>query len=209
MKRLVTKIIRKILGVKTAASQSYEAYAVIHPTTVLLDGLKMRFDTFKESRKYVHIGEYGLIRANFIFESISGIVKIGNNVHIGGAQFISKTSITVEDDVTMAWGIMIYDHNSHSIEWENRKNDNRQCYQDYMDHNGNNIANKDWSKVETKPILIKSKVWIGFNVIILKGVTIGEGAVIGAGSVVTKDVPPWTVAAGNPAKVVKYLQTPA
>ena len=44
------------------------------------------------------------------------------------------------------------------------------------------------------------------NVIILKGVTIGEGAVVGAGSVVTKDVPAWTVVAGNPAKVVKELK---
>jgi galactoside O-acetyltransferase len=44
------------------------------------------------------------------------------------------------------------------------------------------------------------------NVIILKGVTIGEGAIVGAGSVVTKDVPAWSVAAGNPAKVVKMLK---
>ena len=48
-------------------------------------------------------------------------------------------------------------------------------------------------------------MWIGFDVTILKGVTIGEGAVIGAKSVVTKDVEPWTVVAGNPAVVVKYL----
>lgn len=44
------------------------------------------------------------------------------------------------------------------------------------------------------------------NAIILKGVTIGEGAIVGAGSVVTKDVPPWTVVAGNPARVVKKLE---
>jgi acetyltransferase-like isoleucine patch superfamily enzyme len=126
-------------------------------------------------------------------------------VHIGGANFICRNSIIVEDDVTMAWGITIYDHNSHSINWEERRNDNQQCYNDYLDYNGNNIYNKNWSNVVDKPIKIESKVWIGFDVTILKGVTIGEGAVIGAKSVVVKDVEPWTVVAGNPAIIVKYL----
>ncbi|MCB0501084.1 MAG: hypothetical protein KDD32_00210 [Bacteroidetes bacterium] len=53
--------------------------------------------------------------------------------------------------------------------------------------------------------MIKDKAWIGFNVIILKGVTIGEGAVVGAGSVVTKDVPDYTIVVGNPAKLIKKL----
>jgi galactoside O-acetyltransferase len=105
----------------------------------------------------------------------------------------------------MAWGIILYDHDSHNIHWEYRKNDNHQCYNDYENHNGNNVFNKDWSHVTSKPIRICSKVWIGFDVTILKGVTIGEGAVVGAKSVVTKDVPAWTVVAGNPARVVKQL----
>ncbi len=105
----------------------------------------------------------------------------------------------------MAWGITLYDHNSHSIYWDERKNDNMQCYSDYINYGGNNIVNKDWSNVISKEIVIESKVWIGFDVVILKGVTIGEGAVVGARSVVTKDIPPWTVVVGNPARVVKYL----
>ncbi|MFD0830617.1 acyltransferase [Mucilaginibacter boryungensis] len=69
----------------------------------------------------------------------------------------------------------------------------------------NFIAGKNWDVVKTKPIKICSDAWIGMNCIILKGVTIGEGAIVAAGSVVTKDVPAWTVVAGNPAKVVKTL----
>ncbi|MEH7581800.1 DapH/DapD/GlmU-related protein, partial [Priestia megaterium] len=55
-----------------------------------------------------------------------------------------------------------------------------------------------------EPVIIEDRVWIGARCIILPGVTIGKGATVGAGAVVTKDVPPYTVVAGNPAKVVKY-----
>lgn len=55
----------------------------------------------------------------------------------------------------------------------------------------------------SKPIVINNHVWIGENSVILKGVTIGEGAVIAASSVVTKDIPPHCIAAGSPAKVIK------
>ncbi|PMW33490.1 acyltransferase [Pseudomonas sp. GW460-7] len=53
------------------------------------------------------------------------------------------------------------------------------------------------------PVIVRKHAWIGGKSIILPGVTIGEGAIIGAGSVVTKDIPPYTVAVGNPAKVIK------
>jgi acetyltransferase-like isoleucine patch superfamily enzyme len=59
--------------------------------------------------------------------------------------------------------------------------------------------------VVVKPVRIGDKSWIGLNVIILKGVEIGEGAVVAAGSVVTKNIPPWTIAAGNPARVIREI----
>ena len=53
------------------------------------------------------------------------------------------------------------------------------------------------------PVIIKDNAWIGMSAIILKGVTVGEGAIVAAGSVVTKDVPPHTIVAGVPARVIK------
>ena len=59
--------------------------------------------------------------------------------------------------------------------------------------------------IMTKPIIIEDYAWISYGCSILKGVTIGKGAIVGACSVVTKDVPPWTVVAGNPARIIKTL----
>ncbi|MCF2661720.1 hypothetical protein I6E42_06300 [Pseudoflavonifractor phocaeensis] len=64
----------------------------------------------------------------------------------------------------------------------------------------------DYSRIASAPIVIKDRAWLGFNAIILKGVTIGDGAVVGAGSVVTKDVPDYAVVGGNPDKILKYAK---
>lgn len=154
----------------------------------------------------VSIGEDCLLGCTFIFESDQGIVTIGNRTFInGGTQLISRSKIVIGDDVTIAWGGCIYDHNSHSLDWRARAADLRSIRED-MRAGREPLASKDWSVVSTAPIHICDKVWIGMNAIILKGVTVGEGAVVAAGAVVTKDVPPWTVVAGNPARVVKHIE---
>ena len=68
---------------------------------------------------------------------------------------------------------------------------------------GSHDVRSPYFNLMTKPITVQDNVWIATGAIVLPGVTIGEGAVVAAGAVVTKDVPPWTIVAGNPAKVVK------
>ena len=170
-----------------------------HPINIRLDNP----DTIS-GKKYLRIGKDCIVHASFIFESKEGIVTIGNHSYIGASTFISRSSITVGNNVTIAWGCTIYDHNSHSLNHLDRRKDIDDELWDIR--NGDNfILHKDWSNVNSAPITICDDAWIGMNCIILKGVTIGEGAIVGAGSVVTKDVPAWTVVAGNPARVVKKL----
>lgn len=158
----------------------------------------------EKGRQYLITGKLCVLEGNYIFETCAGRVKIGDRVHIGNSTFISFSEINIGDDVTIAWDCLFYDHNSHSTNWNERQHDTVQEYKDLQIGN-NPIKNKNWSVVKSAPIKICNKAWIGVGCTILKGVTIGEGAVIAAGSVVTKDVPPWTVVGGNPAKFLKYI----
>ena len=108
-------------------------------------------------------------------------IVIGNNVGMSGAVISSMTSIKIGNNVLIGSGVLITDNDAHPINPIHRNNE---------------------SKILTAPIEIKDDVFIGARSIILKGVTIGNGAVVGAGSVVAKDVPDFAIVAGNPAKVI-------
>lgn len=111
-----------------------------------------------------------------------GRVSIGNNVGISGATISARKSISIGNNVLIGSGALISDNDAHPIHPDDRK---------------------DPSKTACAPVLIGDDVFIGARSMILKGVTLGRGAVVGAGSVVSKNVPEMTVVAGNPAKVVK------
>lgn len=70
---------------------------------------------------------------------------------------------------------------------------------------GEYIKNQPWT-THNNFVVIEDDVWIGANSVVLPGVTIGKGAIVGAGSVVTKDVPPYAIVVGNPARVIKYRE---
>lgn len=207
MFKYLKKYCRKIFHVKKSYdSQLFlkDVYCSIDSTSVDV-GMRVRFDNPQKDKKYISIGKNCIIGGCFIFESELGHVSIGEHSYIGDSLFICRTSIEIGNNVTIAWGCTIYDHNSHSLSFKDRRKDIDDELSDIR-RGCHFIGSKDWSVVKTAPIKICDDSWIGMNCTILKGVTIGEGAVVGAGSVVTKDVLPWTVVAGNPAKVLKILE---
>jgi acetyltransferase-like isoleucine patch superfamily enzyme len=143
------------------------------------------------------VGENSIVHADIDFEEIGGEIRIGSRSFIGRSHLVCYRSLVIGDDVIMSWGVTIVDHDSHSVDWEMRRDDVRNWGK----------GQKNWKHVAHVPVVVKDKAWIGFNVSILKGVTIGEGAVIGACSVVTRDIPAYAVAVGNPARVVRSLRT--
>ena len=157
----------------------------------------------EKNKTFVKFGDKSVISGSYFIENDEGAITVGDRTFIGGGKFISIDSITIGNDVLISWGCTFMDNNAHSLHWEHRKNDVVD-WKRGLEENKPGFY-KDWSHVNSAPIVVEDKAWIGFDVIVLKGVTIGEGAVVAAGSVVTKDVSPYTVVAGNPAQVVKEL----
>ncbi len=143
----------------------------------------------------VQIGDFAMIEGAIVTEHPDARISIGARTYIGSSQVICASRIRIGDDVLIAWGCIVVDHDSHSLVWRERANDVVDWFS----------GKKNWDHVPRGTIDIGDKAWIGANVVILKNVTIGEGAVVGAGSVVTRSVPAWTLAAGNPARVIRPI----
>jgi acetyltransferase-like isoleucine patch superfamily enzyme len=162
---------------------------IIHPSSKI----RMNQISLKPNCS-VFIDENTQIQGRLIFDRENASISVGKRVFLNGS-IIAAKNISIGDDVLVSWGVTIVDHNSHSISFSKRSEDVINWRE----------GKKDWTHVKIAPVNIKNKVWIGFNSIILKGVTLGEGSIVGAGSVVTKDVPPWTIVAGNPTKIIREI----
>jgi acetyltransferase-like isoleucine patch superfamily enzyme len=181
---------------------SKKKYATV-PSTSNIDGVFLDVRNPDEQTKYLEVGDDSLVTGKFVFETTNARVKIGSRTFIGGGLFICIDGIEIGDDVMFSWGCTIMDNDAHSVQWKHRKDDVIQWKKGLEEHMLGKF--KNWDHVKRGKITIKDKAWIGFDAIILKGVTIGEGAVVAAGSVVVKDIPDWTIVAGNPAQPIRLI----
>jgi acetyltransferase-like isoleucine patch superfamily enzyme len=172
----------------------------------LLRAFAVRFLATSEDRTYLTVGENCLLNAAFVFEAKTGEIRLGDRCYLGAnSAILCRNKVLLGNDVTIAWNVTIYDHDSHSMHWRDRAIAVKLFYERYG--KSDCFDKLDWSNVRSAPIVLHDRVWIGFGATILKGVTIGEGAVVASCSVVTQDVEPYTVVAGNPARAVRKLET--
>ncbi|MBX2898331.1 MAG: acyltransferase [Cyclobacteriaceae bacterium] len=124
---------------------------------------------------------WSIIERSKLYTGKNGKLVVGRNSRLNGVHIDARELIQIGDTVQIGPYTIIMDSDFHDL--------------------------KDHSKPgPSKPIIIEDDVWIATRVTILKGVRIGKGSVIAAGSIVTKDVPPYCVAAGTPARIVKRIE---
>src|SRR5690606_38013888 len=116
-----------------------------------------------------------------IYTGKQGKLSVGKNSRLNGAHIDARSVRSIGDNVRITPYTTIFDSDFHDVK----------------DH---------FSDGPAHPVYIEDNVWIATRATILKGVRIGEGSVVAAGAVVTKDIPPYSIAAGIPAKVIKRIE---
>jgi acetyltransferase-like isoleucine patch superfamily enzyme len=129
-----------------------------------------------------------------------GEVTLGQFSMTNGTRFVSDERITVGSYCLLAWSVVIMDTYRTPLDPLDRRR--------ALEREPPTQPRRFVAESETRPVTVGDAVWIGFESVVLPGVSIGEGVVVGARSVVAGDCEPWTVMAGNPARVIRKLAGP-
>ena len=170
-------------------------FVVTGSRVVIGRGSRVAWRRIRTRHGYLKVGTDSMVNAAIDYDRPTGVVTIGSRAYLGAGHIVCHTEVTIGDDAIISWGVTIADHDSHSLDTRLRRDDVRLWRQ----------GRKSWEGVAIAPVRIGNQVWIGFGAAILKGVTIGDGAVVGAMSVVTRDVPAQGLVVGNPARLVRIL----
>jgi acetyltransferase-like isoleucine patch superfamily enzyme len=198
-KRLIGKLY--ILG-RNEANNIYqerkykllENYAVFESSTYIDFDAEIVNSTGDKSR--IAIGKNCIVRGSLLVYKHGGRINVGDYCFIGpNTKVWSAKNISIGNRVLIAHNVNIHDNNSHPLNAEKRHLD----YVHILKH-----GLQDENDLNEKDVIIGDDAWIGYNSTILKGVTIGKGAIVGACSLVDKDVPDFAIVVGNPARVIKY-----
>jgi len=150
---------------------------------------------FQKQPGKITIGKHSIIKGELITFKHGGEIRIGDYCHVGPDSHIwSAKLISIGNRVLIAHNVNIHDNISHPLDSKSRHEEFAKSLVDGV---------QETDLLRESEIIIEDDAWIGFNATILKGVRIGKGAIIGANTVITEDVPPYAVVVGNPAKIIK------
>lgn len=168
-------------------------HSVLYKTSNIVNNLKIR--------ERIRIGDYCHIRGELLLFGHDGQIEVGNYCYVGLNTFIwSAKNIIIGNRVLISHNCNIFDNDTHPLDPVER---HRQFVEIITSGHPKKI------EIPSAEVNIADDVLIAANSTILKGVQIGQGAIIGAGSVVTKSVPPFTIVAGNPATVIGVVDRAA
>ena len=183
---MIGYVFKRLLGRR---QYSMEPGAVIHESA--------RVFNKTGTRSAISIGRFTHVKGELLTFAHGGAINIGEYCYIGESTRIwSARSIRIGNRVLIAHNVTILDSLTHPIGAKARH--------EHFKH----IITKghpDRIDLGERAVDIGDDVWIGCMSIVLRGVSLGQGAIVGAGSVVTENVPPWTLVAGNPARIIREL----
>ena len=178
---------KRLLGMRPCC-QIHET-AVLHKTARIING--------RNSRESITIGAFTHVKGELLTFGHGGKITIGDYCYIGEHSNIwSALSIGIGDRVLIAHNVNIFDNLTHPINPKARHEQYKRII---------TSGHPEHLDLSESPVVIENDAWIGCMSIVLKGITIGEGAIVGAGSVVTKPIPPYSIVAGNPAQIVREI----
>ncbi|HKU36576.1 MAG TPA: acyltransferase [Polyangiales bacterium] len=129
-----------------------------------------------------------------------GHVSVGECAMLNGVYVLCDARVEIGAYATISWNVVFMDTYRMPFAPEARRA--------VLERRARERALQPIAEVDAQPVCLRDNVWIGFDVCVLPGVTIGEGSVVGARSVVVEDVPDYTVVAGNPARPIRSLPRP-
>jgi acetyltransferase-like isoleucine patch superfamily enzyme len=129
----------------------------------------------------------------------SGTVNVGSYTVLGGTFIICNDSVTIGSHCLIAWGSVITDS------WTNFNNAPIEKRREVLRFVATDARRRLLPVGAPRPVVLEDNVWVGFDAVILPGVTLGRGCIVGSKTVVAEDVPPYAVIVGNPARIIRYL----
>ncbi len=197
--KYIIKILKKFLDIKRSLLQlinekQYRALVTLVGKGHHFGTTGRIYLTYGSTKDDIILNDHSEVFGH-IFSSNHGKVEIGEWTTIPrGTMVNAANSVKIGADVSIAPGVIIIDNNTHPINPQDRRIMQRTSH-------GSKERNSMFS--DNAPIVIMDNVWLGRNVRVHKGVTIGENSIIGANAIVTKNIPSNCIAVGIPAKVVK------